>query len=249
MSRVSRTFRWTGRIVKFLFFCIIFGVISLLVWRMASSGDPDSMHLPAVNDKLAAAYEQAGGELYLFRQEQNSITRAESNAGYFSVTDALFIPEANQVQIVVRYNNSTIRALCEDYGLAETPDRSAELYDVTLLIATDLTPDNDADNSGNDPASVAFTRIRPTSVEKDQKNLYNYRRLVFDLDSAGLSLAELLESGEWLAAYADFYYVEDIDYEATPYGTLCLYDFQSERDRAKLDKEDRQAIEAHLGGE
>ncbi len=249
MSRVSRGLRWTGRIIKFLFFCVIFGVIAMLIWRMASSSDPDSMHLPSVNEDLATAYEQKGEALSMFRQGQRSITSGEKNYGYFSVTDALFIPDANQIQIVVRYNNSTLRALTEDYGLSEVPSREAELFDVSLTLATDLTPENAEDNLGNAEDSVAFTRIHPVSVDKDAKNLYNYRRLVFDLDSVGLSLPELLESGELLAVYADIYYNEDIDYQREAYGTLCLYDYLSEIDPAGLKGKDIKALDAYLGKE
>ncbi len=249
MSRVSRTLRWTGRIVKFLFFCVIFGVIAILLWRMFSSSDPDSMSLPAPNEDLAAAYELRGEELSMFRQGQRSITSGEKNYGYFSVTDALFIPDANQIQVVVRYNNSTLRALAEDYGLSQVPDRREDLFDVSLTVATDLTPENAEDNLGNAEGSVAFTRVHPVSVEGDTKNLYNYRRLIFDLEEAGLSLAGLLESGELLAVYADIYYCEDVDYEQTAYGTLCLYDFVSDIDPAKLKGKDIKALDAYLDKE
>ena len=90
MSRVSRAFRWTGRIVKFLFLLVVFSVIGILLWRIFSSGDPNSMKVITPNDSLAIAYEQKGEDLYLFRQEQRSITSGEKNYGYFSVTDAVF---------------------------------------------------------------------------------------------------------------------------------------------------------------
>ena len=242
MSRVSRAFRWSGRIVKFLFFCVIFGVIAVLLWRIFSSDDPESMERLTPNDALAAAYEKEGDELYLFRQEQRSITSGEKNYGYFSVTDAVFIPSANQVQIVVRYNNSTLRSLAEDKGLSEVPDR----FDVTLSVATDLTPENDEDNFGNDEDSVAFTRVHATSVTSDQKNLYNYRRFVFDLGTAGVSLSDLLEEELLLAVYADIYYKGDVNYEEPAYGTLCLYDYVTEIEPVRLSKADRNALRDYL---
>ncbi len=245
MSRVSRGFRITGRVIKYLFFTLIFAVIALLLWRIFSSGDPKTMKALTPNDKLCAAYEEHGEDLTLFRQEQKSITSGKDNYGYFSVTSCVFIPEANQIQIVVRYNNSTLRALSEDFRLSEVPDREAELFDISLTVATDLTPENTDDNAGNDPASVAFTRVHPASVSADTKNLYNYRRLVFDLDTAGLSLDELLEDGLLLAVYADVYYNQAIDYQEYAYGTLCLYDYLSEKIDVKLSSADRKALEAY----
>ena len=243
MSRVSRGFRITGRIIKFLFFLIVFSVIAIILWRIFSSGDPKSVDTITPNDKLCEAYEEHGDELYMFRQEQRSITSAKDNYGYFSVTNCVFIPEANQIQIVVRYNNSTIRSLAEDKALPEVPLRDEELFDVSLSIATDKTPDNKDDNLGNDENGVRFTRVHPSSVSSDTKNLYNYRRFVFDLDSADISLSELLEDGLMLAVYADIYYVGDVDYEKPAYGTLCLYDHLSENIEVEMRSRDRDALE------
>ena len=242
MSRVSRGLRITGRVIKFFFFLLVFSVIGILLWRIFSSGDPSSMKRLTPNEKLAAAYEEKGDELYLFQQGQNMITSGKDNYGYFAVTDCVFIPEANQIQIVVRYNTATIRSLAEDYALEPVPSRDEELFDVSLTVATDLTPDVTDDNAGNDPASVQFVRVHPTQVNSDKKNLYNYRRLVFDLESAGLSLSELLDSGLLLAVYTDIYYNQDIRYDEPAYGTLCLYDYLSERKDVSLSGKDRRAL-------
>lgn len=246
MSRASRSLRITGKIIKYLFYVLIFSIIGFLLWRMFSSGDPKSMKVITPNDPLLAAYEQSGEDLYVFRQTYNTMTYAENNYGYFGITDCIFIPDANQVQLVFRYNNATIRHLTEDYGLSETPDRTEELYDVTLVLATDLTPDVTQDNAGNDPESVSFVRLHPVSHTSDEKNLYNYRRFVFDLDEAGLSLSDLTgENGLLLAVYADVYYNQDIRYDEEAYGTVCVYDYTQEKQRVALEKADKKALAAY----
>jgi len=246
MSRASRGLRLTGKIITVLFFTLIFSLIGILIWRMASSGDPKSMKTITVNDALYEAYEKKGEDLSMFRQTQNTVTYAEYNYGFFAVTDCIFLPDANQIQLVFRYNNAAIRDLTEQYGLTATPDRAEDLYDVTLLLATDLTPEDPSDNKGNDPESVAFTRLHPVSVSRDQKNLYTYRRFVFDLGQEDLSLSELCaEQGQLLAAYVDIYYNQAIDYEASPYGTLCIYDYIQPKEDAKLTSRDVKAIRAY----
>ncbi len=245
MSRASRALKRTGRIVKLILALVVAFVIGLLIWRMMEDRAPRNMTVLSVNENIYRAYEQNGGELTLLTQEQNTITRGTTNYGYFSVTEDVFIPDANQIQLLFRYNNSTVRALANDYRLPEVPSLDAELYDVTVLLAIDLTPEDTSDNSGNDPASVRFVRVHASSAPTvDRTQLYNYRRFVFDVGESGEDLRSLIDSGLLLAVYADVYYNEDIDYDKTPYGALCLYDFKTKTEVVKLTRHDRKAFEA-----
>ena len=71
-------------------------------------------------------------------------------------------------------------------------------------------------------------RIPSVTVLSQKKNRYCYRRLVFkdlpDLDSLA-------------AIYVDFYYNGDVNYEAKPYGTLCIWSENYQNRSYKLDKE------------
>ena len=244
MSRATRAFKLTGWIIKMLIALIVGLVCAIVLWRVFSSSDPKTMKTLSVNEKTYSAYEASGDELYIFEQEQNSITRGDKNYGYFSVTQDIFIPDANQAQLVFRYNNSTIRALASDYSLPEVPAREAELYDVTLLLAIDITPEDTTDNDQNSPESIRFVRVHASSYSRDTKLMYNYFRYIFDIGESGEDIKTLLDEGLLLAVYADVYYNEDIDYEKTPYGTLCLYDYRSERLPVKLSGRDKRALRA-----
>lgn len=245
MSRASRALKTTGRIIKLIAALVISLVIGLLMWRLLQDRNPRSMTVLTANEQICRTYEEKGGKLTLLTQDQNTITRATNNAGYFSVTDDVLIPEANQIQLLFRYNNSTIRALAKDYGLETVPSRDTDLYDVTVLLAIDLTPDDPSDNAGNDPASVRFVRVHAAAAPTvETTQLYNYRRYVFDVGSSGEDLAALMDSGLLLAVYTDVYYNGDIDYEADPYGVLCLYDYKTENEVVKLTRRDRKALEA-----
>ncbi|MBQ7383606.1 MAG: hypothetical protein IJV72_02305 [Clostridia bacterium] len=244
MSRVSRGFKIFGWIIKFLFTLLVALVCGFLLWRIFSSSDPKSMKTVSVNDGIYEAYEESDENLYIFRQEQSSTTRAEHNAGYFSVTRAIFVPEANQVQVVLRYNNSTIKNLKRDYSLEQLPERADDLFDVSLFFAVDLTPENKDDNDTLSEEGTRTFRCSSEQVLKDEKNLYNYRKFVFDLDECGEDLDELLDSGLLLAVYADVYYVEDMNLDEEAYGTLCLYDYATKKETVKLSSADRRAIEA-----
>ena len=240
---MSIVFKLIKNIIIAIFSLIIATIITFLLWRVFSSGDPKTMKVVDVNDRIAEAYAASGEDLYMFKQEQRSITSGNDNYGYFSITDYRIIPDANQIQTTVRYNNSTLRYTAEDYGLEEIPSREDDVYDVTVVVAVDLTPDIEDDNSGNDEEGVEFIRCHGKMVLSDTKNMYNYRKMVFQLDDADVDLSALMDEGLLLAIYADFYYVGDIDYDKTPYGTLCLYDFKSDNITVKLEKQDIKALE------
>lgn len=243
MSRVNRVFKLGGCLIKCLVSLVIASVCAFLLWRIFSSGDPKTMSTLSVNENIHTAYQRDGEGLYMFRQNQNSMTRTEKNYGYFGVTDSVFIPSANQAQLVFRYNNSTIEALKNDYGLESEPARDEHLYDVTLLLAIDLTPDNKDDNASNAPESVRFVRVHASSYTRDAKLMYNYYRYTFDIGSSGEDIAALIDSGLLLAVYADIYYVNDVNYEAEPYGVLCVYDYLSENKTVEITSRDKKAFE------
>ncbi len=226
--------------VAFVSLLMIF-VVGFFLWRIFSSENPKSMQALTPNERLVQAYGEHGEGLQIFRQEQRSITSNEKNYGYFAITDCKIIPDANQIQTVFRYNNSTLRSTAEDFSLPEVPLREANTYDVTLLLAIDLTPENAEDNLSNAPESIKFVRVHGEVVASEQKNLYNFRKIVFELDD--IDLKYLIEQGLLLAVYTDIYYSEAIDYSAEAYGTLCIYDFKTENIEVELDKKDVKAIE------
>ena len=201
------------RVVKWsisLLLCIICGI---LLWRVFSSGDPKEVKYLMGNDALYEAYEEKGKDLVLQYQMQDTITLAEYNRGYFSITQYVFIPDARQVQLVFRYNNSTIEHLARDYGLGAIPDKSEELFDLTLVTTKDLTPDNQGDNENTE--NLAMERYYPTAAIRTETSLYTYYRFVFD---------NVEVTPDMLYVFADIYYKGDLDYEERAYGTLCLYD-------------------------
>lgn len=240
--------RIIGWAIRILIGAMILSVVGVLLWRILSSGDPASMTTLQPNDKLYAAYEQHGDELKILHQQHDIIIREGPSKGYFAVTQSQFIPDADQLQITFRYNNSTLKYVAKDYGKPEPLKRGEDWFDVTVTIAYDLTPDNPDDNDINSPESVRFERFKHTACVKDTKNLYNYERLTFD----GIHICEGFdENGEpimradVLAVYVDIYFNEDLDYQKQPLGTLLIYLYGDERLilTDTPDKKDIQALE------
>ena len=229
--------------VKAVGLLLVFGTIVFFIWRaFFSTIIPAEVRSLSPNPTLKEAYEAAlteGKELTVFYQESqyDTTTVRDKNYSYFSAKEARFIQEANQVQLLFRYNNATIRHLVEDYKLTEIPDRSSDLYDVTLYVAYDLTPDDLTDNAGNNPESVKFVRYHATSSTPASTLLYNYRRMTFD----GLDMT--VTDNPVLAVYVDVYYLGDLDYEAEPYGTVCIYDYAAANTYGTLDKKEIASLE------
>ena len=230
--------RIIGWITRVLFSLFIFSICGILIWRVFISAKiPKSIDTLVPNAKLTEAYEATDGNLTLRYQELSTISRSTDRYGYFSVPSYVFIQEAEQVQVVFRYNNSTILHLQEDYGLEKTPEKSQHLFDVSLVIAVDPTPSDRTDESDKSPLETK--RIFPSCEPiREETALYTFYRYVFD----GVSVEDITDS-----IYLDVYYVEDMDLDAEAYGTLCLYDYKTETIPAKLSKADIKAIETYTG--
>ncbi len=223
-----------GKILKYVGIALVIFVSAFFIWRIFSSQTPKALKTLTVNDNTYEAYEQTG-DLYMYVQNQSSVTSKKSNYGYFSITEYVIIPEANQIQVTLRYNLNTLSCLAKDYNLPERPDRSLDLFDVSIVTTTDLTPENAEDN--NDITKLEQARYFPSDCLKAEKNIYTYRKFVFD----GVSVEDLT-----VGVFFDIYYINDVDYTKGSYGTLCLYDNLSDNVQVKLTQADRKALEGYI---
>ena len=277
MAHKKYGWRIAGFVFKGLCSLLIICVVGLLAWRIIDRNIvPAAVKTITPNDTLCDAYEKHGGRLNIFYQEQSEYTREEKNYGYFANSGTLFIKEADQLQFVLRYNNSTVEYTAEDYKYYEVTDkdgnvqtfrtqseamdaankidiyspldyikeivptlsRDDDLYDVTVTIMYDLTPENDEDNDGKTEDAVRYERFYPSGdVISHKKTLYNYRKFIFD----GIKIDDSV-----LAVMVDIYYKEDaeIDYEETPYATLLLYYYEEENIEYKLTNADKKALDS-----
>lgn len=234
MSRPRKSYGLflAGKILRFLFVLLISLICAALFWRVFISGKlPREMRRTAPNAALHEA--AAKGELSAFTQEQGTTTRGEKNYGYFAVPRFVIFPEAGQIQVVFRYNNSTLRATGEDFGLDAAPPKGEEVYDVSLLLLRDLTPDDKTDNTDGSE-TIEKMRIAPTSRILETTGLYTYFLYTFD----GISLENVP------VIYLDVYYPAGgtADYTKDPYGTLRIYHEESERVKVSLSAAEKKAI-------
>lgn len=222
MARPRKSYYWwiAGKVLYGLVGLAIFVMVAFLLWRVYFSGRiPDEVKGLVPNERLTALYAAQGENVTLLTQEQATVTKAEHNYGYFSVPQFVYIPELSQVQVLFRYNNSTLKYTQRDLDLAERPARGEEVFDVSLVTITDLTPEDTSDNKDGSEM-LAKTRTAPSEAPMITTTaLYTYFVYTFD---------NVTVKDDTLVLYFDIYYGEAVDYEAAPFGTLRLYHCESE---------------------
>ena len=244
MSRVWVAIKRTGRLLGFLCGCVVLVICVFMIWRVFSTGTPKELDRLSPNDRLLSAYAEQGESLYMFKQNQDVITRAEYNSGYFAIPDYKFIPDANQLQLVFRYNNSTLKAVATDKELSEVPDRNGDYFDVSVVLYVDLTPDNSEDNEFTNSENIKKIRCRGHVDGKDKTTLYNFYRYTFYFDEADepIDIKELMAGNSLIAIHAQFYYNEGLDYNDAPYGALLLFDPAMKNIPVELSSDDKKAL-------
>lgn len=240
--QMSRTGRIITRIFAWAFRLFVFGIIAMVLWRVLFSGMiPRGAKTLLVNEATCAAYVAEGEELTMYTQSHDKLAideRDEGALGLFWVCESTFIPKANQIQILTRYNNSTLRHIVTDFKLDEDeiPTRDDIVADVTLVVTTDPTPD--APRSGDEYETRYHASGEPT---KARASMYNYRKYIFD----GIEI----DPETTTDITAEFYYVGRVNYDIVPYSFLRIYDRETENDPVRLTARDERAIRAYASGQ
>ena len=224
MARPRKSYYWwiAGKVLYGLVGLGIFLMVAFLLWRILFSGNtPDNMEQISPNAALIEAFEAKGEALVLRTQDHEIYTRGEDNNGYFSTPRVVYIPEAAQMQVLLRYNNSTLKATQKEFGLDARPSQGEIVYDVTLLSITDLTPEDASDNQDGSE-NLGEVRLAPTSHTVETTKLYTYILYTFD----GVTFPE-----DVIVTYVDIYYGGAVDYATEAYGSIRVY----HRDAAWID--------------
>ena len=222
------------RVVGWLIFVSVLGV---LFWRMCStSNDPSSISNLIPTKKLANVYSVQKDELEAYYQKLDKFTRGDDNYGYFAVTQSVIIPDAENIQIVLRYNNSTLEYISEDFPelFPTVPDRDADLFDITLVKVIDLTPDDLEDNEKEE--NLKYERYSPTTSVAEKTSIHNYRRYVFE----NISCEDAIE------VYVNIYFKETVNYDDPAFGIIQIYDSENFRHPYTLTSNDKKVLNDFL---
>ena len=224
----SYTLWIAGHILRFLFVLLLIAMITVLLWRVAFSQDPpNGFDEISGNDTLRAALAEHGELTVLTQEGQVKYTEGDRNYAYFNLEYCYFFKEADQVQLVLFYNNSTLEHLYEDRCLESVPPRGEEVFSLVLTQYVDVTPDGYVKANENDILTEAKT-VTPSNCEITTNSLYTFCRYTFD----GVDL-----DTDTVVIYLDICYAGD------SYGTLRLYHAQSESQERALTETELEIIQ------
>ena len=225
---IKKTLLYSLRVASFF-------VIAILLWRIFSGEAPQNMQELLFTDTTVQSLNNSPDtfEVYHYKHKDNL-----TSDGKFAASHIYYIPSENQVQVTVRYNNSTIKMLLEDYSLSDEPEFEPFVFTLT-------------DGMGN-----TYTEYKYIS---GTKNMYNYRRLVFD----GIDLNSLIveepafnatedEVNEFKEITKDKYLILNIYYKddvllSDPYGKLPVFDYSYYKENLDISKYTKKAQKTTAG--
>ena len=186
-----------GNILKYLIFGVIIFVYAIIMLRICTMGDPKSAGKYYWTAAKTEAYKARPDSFKVMDIDEKSEGYVYlTGDGKFAVSGIMLTlingdEEHAQLQFTIRYNNSTIKSLMKEYDLLSAPLGEPFVF---VLRGADKT-------------------YRSYLYAKDRKNLYNYRRVIFeDVD--------IKNGGGFIV---DIYYIDDADLNGAPYGELPVY--------------------------
>ena len=179
-------------------------VFVFLIIRMNMGNDPKQSKTFVWTENSITAYnnDPSSFKAYLYKHPDNF-----SHDGLFSATNVYFVPSIGQFQISVRYNDSTLKYIAEEYKLDKVPTGEQFIYIIT-------------DTYGNTYTDYTITHF--------DKNIYNFNRIVFegiDLNATKNNTTgeEITTEGVEFYLLLNVYYVDDVVL-SSPLGVIPIYD-------------------------
>lgn len=156
-----------GKVIKFILKFIAIGLIvlvyALLFWRIYTSKTPknikkflftqDAFDVCSSSPDSVSFWTRGDGTVWSFTPD-----RPEDSDGSFTAEGILYADGLSILEMTIRYNNSTVKYLTEDYRLDEKPQGEPFIFILE-------------DNAGNTYSDYVYAPFA--------RSLYNYRRLIF----------------------------------------------------------------------
>lgn len=191
-----------GNFFKYLVLGLLIFIVGFMTLRVLTSGDTMIAKSFLWTEKAKNSYFQDPAKFLVYSID---VPKDFTDDGFFRVSNIRYaeseIGSIEELQVTVRWNNSTIEYLKEDFGLTELP--AGEPFVFTLT----------------DDTGIVYTVYDSLS---DTKPLYNYRRLAFDV--TGFKDAETFYINIYFAGTYDAEAASAVKgSDSSAYGTLVIY--------------------------
>lgn len=222
-------------VIKVICVAVIVGIYGILAYRLATGlNAPKKATGMLWTEKAIAAYTSSGGKLTVYTEDLDDTLGKD---GRFAVYGVKFIPEIDEVQLTVRYNHSTVKALREETekNYTDEAERAAALEKIDDSPFVFIL----RDDKNNVYTSYSFSGYI-------DEGLYTYVTLAFDdvklfnTETAPKSDGYFSPDGEYSGIiykgqnkseavssdisyiYIDFYYENDVQYNGKSWGAPIL---------------------------
>lgn len=233
MAKTGTVWKYAKIAVKSLFVLLILFVYVLLFIRMCSVDDiPDEFKNIYVDNSLIELYNSENGEEKFIYQNLTKYNTDDKTYGHFSTASVMIAPEADQIQVIIKYNVSSLEALKDIYDLSVSIDRNrTDTFEFSLVVKSALEPIVEDAEEGqpipdyNDESNYKLSRLYPSKTEFLNAGRYNYIRCVFtDIG---------FDPQTTIGVFCDINYKDDIKYEQTgddgktldSYASICVYNY------------------------
>lgn len=260
MATSEKIFKGIKISLKALGTLIIVGVYVILFVRMCSVGGiPEGFEDLTITDKMIELYNEENGDEHFIYQSINKFNANEDSYGFFSVSKYVIIDGADEIQLIFKFNKSTLENVAEEYELAEPIDREAkDTFELSLVVKNAVGaiqyPDTDehgetlegVDYNSDENLDKTYTldRLYPTDMEFLVDGRYNYIKCTFkNVD---------FDKNVTLGLFLDINYKDDIRYTKPDpedgekylesYGRICIYNYTSPDRVYKFTSNDKQAL-------
>lgn len=216
-----------GHVLRALFALLIAFVCLFLGWRVfLSKRPPKELREISANEVLVNVYAQHGALTVMEQPEQVRYTEGEDNYADYHVANCVFLEEADQVQLLFFYNNSTLQGVSETLAIDPALPRGEEVFGVELLLLVDVSPEGHV----GDPV-IEERVVHATHAEVGTTSLYTFVRYTFD----GVDITD-----DVAVVYFDIYYEGA---ERSELGTIRLYHKESRAEYRELTKKEQSVLE------
>lgn len=240
MAKVGNVYKIIKLLMKVLFVALVLFVYGFLIFRMCSLDSlPNTLDDLVITEGMKNAYAKSGGDDFIY-QRKNLFNTDEKTYGLFAVPSYVIVKGADEIQVVFRYNVSTLEKVAEELELSSVPDRNTEgLFDLTLSLKHSVGEITDAVEGQetidyDQPENHYMTLINPDRVEHFTEGKHNYVRCIFK--SVGF------DESNTLGVFLNVYYRDNVNYEELPLGTVRLYHYTTVNKPYPLTKNDKEAL-------